>query len=78
MVDAIKEVIGGDKEIMGIVTHGIPKQKVLDRFGHYNVLVETGTHVGQTALWASEWFKTVYTIESVEYYYNVAVNKLTT
>ena len=50
---------------MGIIHRGIPQEKVLDRFGDsYDVLVESGTHVAKSAIWASDWFNQVYTIES--------------
>lgn len=54
---------------MGIIHRGIPQEKVLDRFGDYNVLVETGTHVAKSAIWASDWFKQVYSVEAVSHYY---------
>lgn len=61
---------------MGIIHRGIPQQKVLDRFGDYNILVETGTHIGRTAKWGSDWFRFVYTIESELYYHNIAKRNL--
>jgi hypothetical protein len=54
---------------MGLIHKGIPQEKVLDRFGDYNIFIETGTHVAKSAIWAADWFKQVYTIESVNHYY---------
>ena len=59
---------------MGIYSRGIPEQTALDLADKYSLttFVETGTHVGKTALFAANWFNTVYTIESEPYYYDIA------
>lgn len=63
---------------MGIITKGIPEQTALDLADKYNLttFVESGTHVGKTSLFASQWFNEVYTIESVKYYHNIAKAKM--
>ena len=63
---------------MGIITKGIPSQKALDLTDQYGLIdfVESGTHVGDSTLWAKDWFRTVYTIESEYHYYNIAYSKL--
>jgi hypothetical protein len=50
---------------MGYVNGGIPQDivKELSKKGKISLFVETGTSIGGTAIWASELFKKVYTIE---------------
>ena len=63
---------------MGIIHRNIPKVLAVDLSDKYelDILIETGTHVGKTAVWATDWFTHVYTIESVTHYYEVSRNKL--
>jgi len=59
---------------MGSVFKGIPKELTLDLAAKYYIhyFIETGTHVGKTALWASNYFDFVYTVESNLAYYSRA------
>lgn len=63
---------------MGIVHRGIPAQAAtkLRQRHHLEIFIETGTHVGKTAVWASGQFTTVITIESVKHYYDIARGRL--
>ena len=50
---------------MGYITGGIPKEivtKIIEK-EHPAAFVETGTYIGDTAMWASAHFSKVYTIE---------------
>ncbi|MBF0562066.1 MAG: hypothetical protein HQL37_08610 [Alphaproteobacteria bacterium] len=56
---------------MGIVYNGLPETLTLflqRRFG-LRSLIETGTYVGNTAVWASQYFEKVYSIEKSEEYW---------
>lgn len=55
---------------MGIVHKGIHKELALELAKKYKLtnFVETGTHVGATAKWASKHFKQVYTLECNDTY----------
>lgn len=55
---------------MGIIHRGIPEKMgyTISRRHNLHVLVETGTHVGRTALWGAQHFDVVFTIESDEDY----------
>ena len=57
---------------MGIVTHGIPEEIVLElaRIGGAKAFVETGTYKGGTTRWAAKHFQTVHTIERAEGLFN--------
>lgn len=63
---------------MGIVHHGIPRGRALqikeERGLRY--FVETGTHIGNTALWATGHFEGVYTIEVDAGFYKIAAERL--
>ena len=55
---------------MGIVHRGIPKKLALQLRDRYNLryFVETGTHVGRTAIWAAREFERVWSFElSLDY-----------
>ena len=63
---------------MGSEHRGIPPKLALDlrdKFG-LQLFVETGTLVGNTAKWAAEHFRQVYTIECSYKFYILALNKL--
>lgn len=65
---------------MGIVRLGIPDEivsKLQASFG-IQTFVETGTHLGASALWASDRFQRVVTIEASEEFYNSAKQRLET
>lgn len=55
---------------MGQIYAGIPKDLVLEilKTGKIKHFVETGTNVGNTAIWAGQYFEQVYTIEIMEEY----------
>jgi predicted O-methyltransferase YrrM len=63
---------------MGKIFHGIPPELALFLQKKYNlkVFVETGTLVGETALWAATRFDKVFTIECADVYYKIATEKL--
>jgi hypothetical protein len=52
-------------------------KEVLSLKNKYDIecLIETGTYIGTTSSWAADNFKEVYSIESVEEYYNTAYSK---
>jgi len=53
---------------MGLINMGVPREFTMflkDAFKS-NVFIETGTYYGETALWASQYFKKVHTIELSE------------
>lgn len=57
---------------MGSIWHGAPKNIVLwmkEAYG-LNTFIETGTYAGNTAVWASKYFKKVYTIEASKTIYS--------
>jgi hypothetical protein len=61
---------------MGAVRFGVPRELVLwlrDTF-KAGAFVETGTNQAETAVWASEHFERVFTIEAYEPLYHRAVN----
>jgi len=62
---------------MGIIRMGVPKDLVVFLKGNYNInnFVETGTYLGDTALWASENFENAFTIEKSEIMFGKATNK---
>jgi hypothetical protein len=63
---------------MGLIHPGLPQSLVTalqDRIGS-RVLVETGTHIGSSSLWASDKFDRVITIERSEALYNRAKQTL--
>jgi hypothetical protein len=62
---------------MGIVRMGVPKEFVLELKNHFNIkyFLETGTYLGQTALWAADNFEMVVTIENSELLYDQAIAK---
>lgn len=59
---------------MGIVNFSIPKSLVLKFLEHKPIdnFIETGTYKGATTFWASNYFKSVYTIEIEESLSNLA------
>lgn len=59
---------------MGYIYSGIPIELVTEilKTGNIHSFVETGTSLGETAIWASSRFKNVYTIEIVEEIYRKA------
>ena len=62
---------------MGLIYAGVPEpvvQKILMHFPIEN-FVETGTYVGDTAFWASRYFKNVFTIEKSPPLWEKARNK---
>ncbi len=63
---------------MGIVFTGFPKDLglKLSRKFDINILVETGSYFGDTALWASNYFVKVYTIEKSKKFYSVVKSKV--
>jgi hypothetical protein len=63
---------------MGKIYHGIPPELALSLQKKYNlkVFVETGTLVGDTAIWAATRFKEVFTIECADVYYKISLEKL--
>ena len=65
---------------MGDVYRGIPPKLALELKERYDlqIFVETGTLVGNTAKWASDNFKTVYTVECSYKFYLIARNKVGT
>jgi hypothetical protein len=62
---------------MGIVHKGIPRRlarQLRQRHG-LSVFIETGTHMGNTAVWAAGEFVEVITIESSPHYHQLADEK---
>jgi ubiquinone/menaquinone biosynthesis C-methylase UbiE len=62
---------------MGLVHPGPPEAFTLELINKYNIrqFVETGTFMGKTAVWASQHFQTVHTIEaSLDLYQNCKKN----
>jgi len=59
---------------MGLKFKGIPETITLQLKEKYGLtcFVETGTHIGRSALWASNYFDVVYTIELDKEYYDKA------
>lgn len=53
---------------MGIVDHGIPKDITLElaKLSNIKVFIETGTYLGHTTRWASQYFECVFTVERSE------------
>ena len=63
---------------MGIVRMGIPKELVKSLISEMScdMFIETGTYLGDTALWADVYFKKVYTIEYSEEIYAIAKKRI--
>jgi len=63
---------------MGLINRGIPRNKTLELMDKFDIknFIETGTHIGLTARWASLHFETVSTIERNAYYYQKAKSML--
>jgi hypothetical protein len=56
---------------MGLIHPGVPQDLVVRLSKEFNIatFVETGTHKGNTAVWASEMFPKVITVEASELWY---------
>lgn len=63
---------------MGSVNFGIPKKlvKKIQTTCGINTFIETGTFVGDSAVWASGIFESVYTIEAAKKYFSKAKQRL--
>lgn len=63
---------------MGSVNFGIPKKlvKKIQITCGINTFIETGTFMGDSAVWASGIFESVYTIEAAERYFSKAKQRL--
>ena len=61
----------------GFQYRGVPSDLVLQLMHKYNIdsFIETGTYMGQTAIWASSHFKRVVTFEAAEVIYNTFIEK---
>jgi hypothetical protein len=70
------EVIGDCH--MGLVRMGPPTELITQLVSEFAIanFVETGTHCGGTAIWASQYFKKVLTIEYCKELYEEALRKL--
>jgi len=63
---------------MGIVHRGIPHRLAISISESVGAewFIETGTHMGESAKFARQWFKKVLTIESVKHYHDKAIKRL--
>jgi len=63
---------------MGLIHPGVPQNLVVRLTKEFNIatFVETGTHKGNTAVWASEIFPKVITIEASELWYQKTSERL--
>jgi hypothetical protein len=62
---------------MGATRWGAPRELISSLKQGFGIrtFVETGTHLGATAHWASELFESVVTVEMSEHYYRLAVER---
>jgi len=62
---------------MGSIFNGAPRTLIeeIAKKARINTFIETGTYKGETAVWASKHFQSVYSIEASETYFNLTSRK---